>query len=139
MAKTVRKTPKKDWKPAFLRELARTGNVSLSADKAKISRPAAYAARESDPGFAAAWKDAVETSVEYLEGEARRRAYEGTQRPVYQGGKLVGKVREYSDTLLIFLLKAHRPEKYRDRQQVEHTGGLTQTVIYLPAKDAAPA
>jgi hypothetical protein len=48
-----------------------------------------------------------------LEDEAVRRAYEGVERPVFQGGKQVGVVREYSDTLLIFLLKALRPEKYR--------------------------
>ena len=27
-----------------------------------------------------------------------------------------------SDVLLIFLLKGHRPEKYRERYQVEHAG-----------------
>ena len=55
-----------------------------------------------------------------LELEARRRAVEGTERPVfYQGGE-VGYVREYSDTLLIFLLKAHRPNKFRERVEHEH-------------------
>jgi hypothetical protein len=38
-------------------------------------------------------------------------------------------VREYSDTLLIFLLKGMRPQKYRDQARVEHTapdgGGIT--------------
>ena len=29
-------------------------------------------------------------------------------------GEVVTKVRKYSDTLLIFLLKAHRPKKYRE-------------------------
>jgi hypothetical protein len=29
-------------------------------------------------------------------------------------------VREYSDVLLIFLLKAHRPEKYRERLTLDH-------------------
>jgi hypothetical protein len=39
---------------------------------------------------------------------------EGVDKPVYQGGVLVGYVREYSDQLLVTLLKAHRPEKFRD-------------------------
>jgi hypothetical protein len=30
-----------------------------------------------------------------------------------------------SDTLAIFLLKAHRPEKYRERYDVKHSGALT--------------
>ena len=34
-------------------------------------------------------------------------------------GGLVGKTREYSDLLLIFLLKARRPEKFRDNAKLE--------------------
>jgi hypothetical protein len=33
-------------------------------------------------------------------------------------------IKEYSDTLAIFLLKAHAPEKYRENSKVELTGGL---------------
>ena len=50
-----------------------------------------------------------------LEDEAKRRAYEGVKKPVYQGGKRVGYVQEYSDTLLIFLLKGTNKAKYGDR------------------------
>jgi hypothetical protein len=35
-------------------------------------------------------------------------------------GAECGRVREYSDTLLIFLLKATKPEKYRERHEHEH-------------------
>ncbi|OOQ57160.1 hypothetical protein BC343_16705 [Mucilaginibacter pedocola] len=42
-------------------------------------------------------------------------AIHGTDKPVYHGGKLIGKVKDYSDTLLMFLLKAKRPETYKDR------------------------
>jgi hypothetical protein len=34
----------------------------------------------------------------------------------------VDEVPKMSDTLLIFLLKARRPEVYRERQQIQHTG-----------------
>ena len=41
------------------------------------------------------------------------------QKPVgWYKGKPGGTVREYSDILLIFLLKALRPEKYRERVDV---------------------
>ena len=56
-----------------------------------------------------------------LEDEAVRRAKEGVEEPVYQGGKLVGHVQKYSDTLLIFLLKGAKPQKYGDK--VRHTNG----------------
>ncbi|HEY1188573.1 MAG TPA: hypothetical protein VGE74_13050 [Gemmata sp.] len=134
-AKATRKpTPKKDWRVTFLEALADTGSVVRAARAAKVHRSTAYDHRETDTGFRDAWKEAERISVENMEAEARRRAVEGTLKPVFQGGKKVGEVREYSDTLLIFLLKAHDP-KYRDKQQIEHSGGTTQTHIYLPQKD----
>jgi len=72
--------------------------------------------------FAAAWDEALEIATGSLELEARRRAQKGVLEPVYYKGKKVGAVRKYSDTLLIFLLKAHRPDKYRDNVRHEVTG-----------------
>jgi hypothetical protein len=37
------------------------------------------------------------------------RAVEGVERPVFQRGQQVGTIREYSDRLLMFMLKARRP------------------------------
>jgi hypothetical protein len=109
-------------KEAFLAALAKLGNVSDAARKAKVPRRTVYNWREDDPDFAEAWAEAEDIAVDALEAEARRRALKGTLKPVYQGGKRVGSVREYSDTLTIFLLKGARPEKYADRVKNEHTG-----------------
>ncbi len=38
-----------------------------------------------------------------------------------QGAPMVASVRKYSDTLAIFLLKAHSPDKYRERSSVDLT------------------
>ena len=46
----------------------------------------------------------------------------GVDEPVFYQGAQCGAVRKYSDTLLIFMLKARRPEKYRERANVELTG-----------------
>lgn len=48
------------------------------------------------------------------------------QEPVLdeQGNHKVASVRKYSDTLAIFLLKAHNPDKYRENSKVELTGQL---------------
>ena len=35
-------------------------------------------------------------------------------------------VREYSDSLLMFILKAEKPEKYRDRREVRHSGDVNE-------------
>jgi hypothetical protein len=58
---------------------------------------------------------AYEQAGERLEQEARRRAVEGTKKNVYYQGEPCGVNTEYSDTLLIFLLKGAKPEKYAER------------------------
>jgi len=121
MANRTKTTPTK--KASFLAALRRTaGNVTAAAKTTGVGRVAWYAARAKDPDFAADWDEVVEEGTEDLEQEAYRRACRGTRKPTYQGGKMVGYVREYSDTLMIFLLKARRPEKYRDRKSIEHSG-----------------
>jgi hypothetical protein len=54
-----------------------------------------------------------------------RRGVTGYDKPVYQQGRLVGTVREYSDTLLIFALKARAPDRYREIRHVTLDGTLT--------------
>jgi hypothetical protein len=98
-----------------------------------MSVTAAYEWREADPEFFRLWKDAEKTSNSLLEDEALRRAVQGCDRPVFQGGIKVGAVREYSDTLLQFLLRARDPSKYRDNLTIEHGGeiktGMTEAQI----------
>ncbi|NJK43953.1 MAG: terminase [Pleurocapsa sp. SU_196_0] len=119
---TPKKQQREDAKALFLKTLATTASVSAASKAAKIDRKTAYEWRQKDAPFAEAWDDALETSISSLETEARRRALKGTSKPVYQGGELVGSIQEYSDTLMIFLLKAHRPNVYRERVSVEHSG-----------------
>src|SRR5258708_1551551 len=72
--------------------------------------------------YAAAFADAHEEACDSLEQEARRRATEGVDEPVFYQGKECGTVRRYSDTLLIFLLKGALPSKYKDRVEQHITG-----------------
>ena len=71
--------------------------------------------RKEDPVFAAAWDEAEEKAADVLEAEARRRAVLGVPKPL---GKVVRDddgqpiaIRRYSDTLLLALLRAHRPPR----------------------------
>lgn len=119
------KTTPKKWdkrQTVFLKWLSKTGNVAASCRKAKVNRSLVYSWRNEDETFAEAWDEALDIAIEMLEEEARRRAQDGVLEPVYYLGAKVGSVRKYSDTLLIFLLKAHRPGKYRDHHSVEHSG-----------------
>lgn len=111
-----------DWVPDFLAGLSAGRTVAAAAGRAKVGVRTTYDRRLNDPQFAAAWEAACEVGIQTLEEEARRRAVEGVLRPVFHAGEKVGSVREYSDTLLIFLLKAKRPAVYRDTRHVTLAG-----------------
>jgi hypothetical protein len=117
----------------FLLALARHGNVTQACKTARISRDTIYIWRHDDVGFAGAWDDALKAATDELEREAWRRAMKGTKKPIYQGGQHVGDVQEFSDTLLIFLMKGAAPEKYRERTLTEqqHSGNVKIAIEYV--------
>ena len=101
------RTKRMDEKRAkFLASLAEGNSIARAAGDAGIGRTTAYEWREVDEAFAKAWDDAVETGTDSLEDEAVRRAKAG------------------SDTLLIFMLKARRPEKFKERTSTELSGSV---------------
>lgn len=102
--------------------LARGDTVKHAAESIHVPRQQMYVYRTADATLAAAWDAALDEGTEALEQEAKRRAVDGTDKPVYQQGMVVGHIREYSDTLLIFLLKARKPLTYRERVDVQHSG-----------------
>lgn len=114
----------KKWHEPFLEALRELGQVAAACRAAGVGRSLAYLHRQDDPEFAEAWDDAVQSGLDHLEEEAARRAVKGVERPVFHKGQPVGTVKEYSDTLLIFLLKGGRPEKYRDNHKVELGGSV---------------
>ena len=120
------------WHKAFIAALAKTGNVTEACRLVdRLDRRMPYDLRKQDAVFAAEWDSALEEASDRMETEARRRAEQGVLEPVYQGGKKVGSIRRYSDTLLIFLLKGARPDKYRDRFDVNHSGGIELTPVHI--------
>ncbi len=102
----------------MLAALAETGNVSKAAEAAGVGRTTHYLWAREDPEYARAADSAMETAADVLEEEARRRAHDGVDEPVFYQGEVCGTVRKYSDTLLIFLLKGAKPDKYRERTSV---------------------
>ncbi len=127
--RTIR-TPEKRQK--FLDALAQTCNVTKACEISGLGRASIYEWRNENQDFAKDWKSALEMGADMLEDEAVRRAKDGVEKPVFQGGKLVGHVQEYSDTLLIFLLKGARPgEVQRSRSAgIERTWGADDPVDY---------
>jgi hypothetical protein len=99
-------------KRAFLLAYAETGNITESAEVAKVSRWSHYAWLREDEQYQGAYARADEVFGDVLEAEARRRALKA------------------SDTMLIFLLKGQKREKYGDKVQNEQSGAVVYRVVY---------
>jgi hypothetical protein len=111
VANRTKRTPQRER--VILAELAKGATIAEAAAAAGVGRRTAIEWRDQDPDFKAAWEDAYETGVDLLEAEARRRARDGVEKPIYQGGKLVGYTQEYSDSILALVLQAKRKEYRR--------------------------
>lgn len=114
---------------AFCHVLASTCNVGKAAESIGVSRHTVYDWREDFPEFAKAWDAAKKIGITVLEDEAvRRGGNDGIDEPVFYQGEKVATVKKHSDTLLTFLLSAHKGEVY-GRQRLEHTGAEGQPLI----------
>lgn len=111
------------WTLAFLAALAEVGVLTQAAQAAGVDRSTVFRRRQDDPEFDAACVDAMEQAADKLEREARRRAVEGVEEPVYQGGKLVGTKLVYSDALLSLLLKGRRKQVFAERTEITGAEG----------------
>ena len=107
------------WPSRFLAVLRETGNVSAAARQAGTSRSVCYRHRLRHAGFAAAWEDPLEEASDRLEMEAFRRAVDGVGEERFFGGRVIGEVTRYSDSLLMFLLRARRPAIYGPRPETD--------------------
>ncbi len=120
----------------FLMHFAKSGIQGQACSLAGCSRISVHHWKAEDKIFAQLYDEAMEISIEALEIEARRRAMDGTTKPVYYQGMRCGSVQEYSDTLLILLMKAHKPDKYREKIDASRFpgGGINEdpVKVYLP-------
>ena len=119
------------WMNTFLRAYAQSGVISTALRAARVSPYTLKNFRESVPEFDEAVREAGEEAADALEEEAYRRARDGVEKPVFQKGIQVGAIREYSDVLLMFLLRARRPEKYRETRGIGvKTPDGTQVILF---------
>ena len=121
------------------------GNVTTAAKKAGMCRQTHYLAMEKSETYRVAYADAVQQFADLLRASATHRAITGVDRykfyagvpcclPVFdnKGNKVIDPEtgeqkmqlyveKEYSDQLLLNLLRANCPE-FVDRKQIEHSG-----------------
>lgn len=98
----------------FLHLLSEGVSVCEACARASLARRSVYARRREDKDFATLWDEALAMAADTLEAEADRRGRDGWSEDVYYRGQVVGQRRRYSDRMLIFRLRALRPELYKD-------------------------
>lgn len=129
---------------AFLSAFSKCGSITQAAKAAGVDRHQHYAWLQERAGYREAFQDACNEVADNLESEAIRRAHTGVFEPTVHQGQFVYPQKtkvdpktgeeivirarkpfgivKYSDSLLQFLLKGLRPERYRDRVSAEVTG-----------------
>ncbi|HEV7216792.1 MAG TPA: hypothetical protein VGP33_16925 [Chloroflexota bacterium] len=111
-------------KKAFLEAFAEYGNVSRAALVANVERRTIYKWLEHDDTFILEYRQAEMQAEDVLEHAGWKRAVEGVEQThgiFHQGQQVATETKvEYSDTLLMFLLKARNPKKYRDRVSIDY-------------------
>ena len=111
---------------AVLAAYARSGQVQAACAHAAVDRTTHYYWLKHDPAYVAAFADAQAQVGDWLEEEAVRRATEG-EAP--------------SDVLLIFLLKAAKPAKYRETAKRDERTDVSELLkaVLLELADRAQA
>ncbi len=98
------------------------GRICRAARAARINRTMHYRWMKADANYKELFREAELQAADVLEAEAKRRALDGWYEPVYYQGEECGRVLRFSDGLMQTLLKGAKPDKYRERHEVEHTG-----------------
>lgn len=106
---------------SFIDTLRETACVETATRAAGKASSGAYKLRERSESFRAAWDAALKYSALDLERVAMERALNGTEEDVLdRDGNTVGKKRRYNDRLLMFLLRATRPDRYGHTMTTEY-------------------
>lgn len=99
-------------KAAFCKLIEHDACIALAAREIGVSQATVANHRRDDPVFEAQVCASLKIFRDTLYTHARKRAIEGTIKPIYQRGVRVDKDdnREFSDQVLIRLLERHDPE-----------------------------
>ena len=90
------------YKKLFIHHLQRGASPKYAAKLANVSHTAAYNWKHSDSDFAKDWRNAMDMRCDDIQHHGMKRAC------------------EYSDTLVQFFLKHHRPGQYGSHERESH-------------------
>ena len=118
----ARKPLKREWTKAkektFLTTLAETCNVTAAAESAGMSVRGAYERRKKFAAFRAGWAEAISTAYQRLELVMLERALNGTEKVVVRKDGSEERMRAYSDTAALALLRMHRDSSIDAAEQL---------------------
>lgn len=115
----VLRKPRKDGWTAqrqvdYIAKLADYGCVEQAAREVGMAVNSCYRLRRESPAFAAAWDAALAHASRRLVDLPFDRAIHGSDEPVFnREGHRVGRRMRHNDRLLMFLLRAYMPERFR--------------------------
>lgn len=99
----------------FLRALRQGATIKEACAEVGLSTTSAYRAKQRMPEFSAAWDLAIAMTAPQLERAVWKRAVEGWEEPVFQGGKQVGVRWRFAEGLLKSLWeRAQELQRKRD-------------------------
>ena len=119
----------------YIEAYAECGLVGKACATAGVGRTTELGWRH-DPSCTAyhdALRMATEISGQNGLDELYRRAVEGVAEPVFYQGEAIGAIRKYSDRCLELFLKSRFPEMFRERHEVEHSGGVAMRIDEMRA------
>lgn len=105
-------------KEKFLELLAQTMNISASAKGINFSDCHMRNIKKQDPEFSDKWDSIIDSCCSNIEGTLFELATQGEIKDIYYRGKKVGEKKEISVRAGEILLKAFRPEQYRNNSSV---------------------
>lgn len=101
------------------------GNQAAAAAKVGVSPATIQYHMKIDPVFEKKVYMAKLEAMNMVEEEITRRAIEGVEEDVYYKGEVVGKKKNYSDTLLLERARALDPQRYGRKSQVNVDANVT--------------
>jgi len=140
----VLRKPRADgWSPQrqvdFIAALADGGCVQRAAREVGMTAMSCYRLRRA-PGaeaFAAAWDAAIAQASNMLVDLAFDRAIHGSDEPVFdKDGHRIGRRMRHNDRLLMFLLRAYQPERFRHAHRSDGAAAEPPPPAALPVAEA---
>jgi hypothetical protein len=96
--------------------------VAFACRSCNISTAIAFRDKGENETFAKCWDQALNAGWERVEEAAHVRAVDGVEKAIFgKDGQVIGTEVKYSDGLAELLLKANKPEKYRENSAPQVT------------------